>query len=152
LDKQITQIDAALNKMTDRGQAASSLRAADQQRKTREQLIKRKDDHVKNIFTYTSEKLRYETEATKLEAEVGPVKYIAELIYQDSKNDTLERTVRYVILLLVFVFDPLAVVLLIAANHGIMQRKRLTTKPGILTIDDEVFDIDETKITTKAHI
>jgi hypothetical protein len=51
LDKQIAQIDAALSKMTDRGQAASSLQAADKQRKTRNDLVKRKDEHVKNIST-----------------------------------------------------------------------------------------------------
>jgi hypothetical protein len=142
LDKQIQQIDSALNKMTDRGQAASALKAADQQRKTRESLVKRKDDHVKNISAYTEQRIRFESEIKKLEAEVGPLRYIAELIYEVQSVDNLERSVRMVILLLVFVFDPLAIVLLIAANIGITNQKRFTKEQniGILEIDDKVLD------------
>jgi hypothetical protein len=142
LDKQIQQIDSALNKMTDRGQAASALKAADQQRKTRESLVKRKDDHVKNISAYTEQRIRSESEIKKLEAEVGPLRYIAELIYEVQSVDNLERSVRMVILLLVFVFDPLAIVLLIAANIGIINQKRFTKEQniGILEIDDKVLD------------
>ena len=142
LDKQIQQIDSALNKMTDRGQAISALKAADQQRKTRESLVKRKDDHVKNISTYTEQRIRFESEIKKLEAEVGPLRYIAELIYEVQSVDNLERSVRIVILLLVFVFDPLAIVLLIAANIGITNQKRFTKEQniGILEIDDKVLD------------
>ena len=142
LDKQIQQIDSALNKMTDRGQAASALKAADQQRKTRESLVKKKDDHVKNISTYTEQRIRSESEIKKLEAEVGPLRYIAELIYEVQSVDNLERSVRMVILLLVFVFDPLAIVLLIAANIGIINQKRFTKEQniGILEIDDKVLD------------
>jgi hypothetical protein len=142
LDKQIQQIDAALNKMTDRGQAATALKAADQQRKTRESLVKRKDDHVKNISTYTEQRIRLESDIKKLEAEVGPLKYISELIYEVQSVDNLERSVRMVILLLVFVFDPLAIVLLIAANIGITNQKRFTKEQniGILEIDDKVLD------------
>ena len=142
LDKQIQQIDSALNKMTDRGQAASALKAADQQRRTRESLVKRKDDHVKNISAYTEQRIRFESEIKKLEAEVGPLRYIAELIYEVQSVDNLERSVRMVILLLVFVFDPLAIVLLIAANIGITNQKRFTKEQniGILEIDDKVLD------------
>lgn len=150
LERQIEQIDAAVAKMTDRGQAANSLRAADQQRKTRDALVKRKDDHVKNISQFTTEKIKLESEVRKLEAEVGPLKYIADLIYDKSDEEQLEKAVRYVIILLVLVFDPLAVVLLIAANHGLVKtvdnkpkrgRPPKTKSPKInaLKIDDKVF-------------
>ena len=60
-------------------------------------------------------KYAIEAEARVLEAEVGPVKYIAELVYgSDADKDTLEEAVRWVIIILVLVFDPLAVVLVIA--------------------------------------
>ena len=112
--------------MTDRGQAATALKAADQQRKTRESLVKRKDDHVKNISIYTEQRIKLESEFKKLEAEVGPIRYIADLVYEVQSTENLERSVRMVILLLVFVFDPLAIVLLIAANIGITNQKRFT--------------------------
>jgi len=152
LNKQIQQIDAAINKMTDRGQANSSLRAADQQRKTRDSLVLKKDIHVKNISTLTQERIKYESESRKLEAEVGPIKYIAELIYENGEAANLERAVRYVIILLVLVFDPLAVILLIAANQGIAEQKVTIKKTVIrkkkkqLTSDQKALKIDSDKV------
>jgi len=62
-------------------------------------------------------------EKLALEVEVGPLKYIAELIYGDQARDFFDEAVRWVILLIVFVFDPLAVLLLIAANMTLTQPK-----------------------------
>lgn len=59
-------------------------------------------------------KYAIEGQARVLEAEVGPVKYIAELVYGETNKDVLEEAVRWVIIILVVVFDPLAVVLVIA--------------------------------------
>ena len=70
-----------------------------------------------------TEQLVYEKEYRKLEAEVGPIKYIAELIYGDVDRGLLEDAVRWVIIILVIVFDPLAVALLIAWND-IIKRER----------------------------
>jgi hypothetical protein len=140
IDKQINQIDSALNKMTDRGQAASSLQAADRQRKTRNDLSKKREEHVKDLSQLTAEKIRLSSGIKKLEAEVGPLKYISDLIYDVPSTDNLERSVRMVILLIVSVFDPLAVVLLIAANQGLRKNELTSTsKPNsILMIDDNV--------------
>ena len=57
----------------------------------------------------------------KIEAEVGPIKYVAELIYGEKAQDNFDKSVRFVILILIFVFDPLAVLLLIAANISLRQ-------------------------------
>ena len=62
-------------------------------------------------------------EKLAIEVEVGPLKYIAELIYGDQARDFFDEAVRWVILLIVFVFDPLAVLLLIAANMTLTQPK-----------------------------
>lgn len=56
-----------------------------------------------------------------VEKELGPLKYVAEMIYADQSSENLDRAVRLFILLLVVVFDPLAVILLIAANKSLMQ-------------------------------
>ena len=64
------------------------------------------------------EKFGYEKEYRKLEAEVGPIKYIAEFIYGEQANQSLlESAVRWVIIIIIFVFDPLAVLLLIASQY-----------------------------------
>ena len=144
VDKQVTQIDNALSKMTDRGQAASSLQAADKQRKSRTDLIKKRDDYVKNLSELMSQRISITSGIKKLEAEVGPLKYIAEMAYSSTSADQLDRAVRMVILLLVAVFDPLAVLLLLAANQG-LSKNELTNplrRDSILMIDDTVLGDD----------
>jgi hypothetical protein len=72
----------------------------------------------KNIDDVREEKFGYEKEYRKLEAEVGPIKYIAEFIYgENADNNLLEEAVRWVIIVIIFVFDPLAVLLLIASQY-----------------------------------
>jgi len=72
----------------------------------------------KSIDDVREEKFGYEKEYRKLEAEVGPIKYIAEFIYgEQADQNLLEAAVRWVIIIIIFVFDPLAVLLLIASQY-----------------------------------
>ena len=71
------------------------------------------------IDEYLDEKSKYELEIKNFEVEVGPLKYISALVYGDKALDYLDKAVRAVILILVFVFDPLAVLLVVAANISI---------------------------------
>ena len=86
-------------------------------------------------------------ESLAIEVEVGPLKYIAELIYgQDDARNHFDRAVRFVIILLVSVFDPLAVILLLAATMGFTTRKqsRMFTEDGKLKVEREnVVDVEE---------
>jgi hypothetical protein len=71
------------------------------------------------ISKLNEEKAPLKKELRKVEAEVGPIKYIAALIYGDEINDTiLEKSVRWVIILIVLIFDPLAVVMLLASQYS----------------------------------
>ena len=66
----------------------------------------------------TEEKYTLEASNRQLEAEVGPIKYIAEFVYgETATQNLLEEAVRWVIILIIFVFDPLAVLLLIASQY-----------------------------------
>ena len=70
------------------------------------------------LDTLTEEKFTLEAEYRKLEAEVGPIKYIAEFIYgEQADKNLLEEAVRWVIIVIIVVFDPLAVLLLIASQY-----------------------------------
>ena len=81
------------------------------------ELIKIKNANAE-IDALTEKKYTIEAEYRKLEAEVGPIKYIAEFIYgEEADRDLLEEAVRWVIILIIFVFDPLAVLLLIASQY-----------------------------------
>ncbi len=79
-----------------------------------EQLLKIKDSNDR-IDLLIDEKFDIQKEYRKLEADVGPIKYIAEFIYGEKADaDLLERAVRWVIIVIVIVFDPLAIMLVLA--------------------------------------
>ena len=89
----------------------------------REELNASIDNAVAAIDTLSEEKLLLETEQLLIEVEVGPLLYVAEMIYGDTDKETLDKTVRFVIILLILVFDPLAILLVVAANMSIKERK-----------------------------
>ena len=77
--------------------------------------IKTANDSIDKL---TEEKYTLEIEYRKLEAEVGPIKYIAEFVYgEEADKNMLEKAVTWVIIIIIFVFDPLAVLLLIASQY-----------------------------------
>ena len=106
-----------------------------------------------NIDRITNEKFALQAEARKLEAEVGPVKYLAEFIYEDADRTTLEDAVRWVILIIIFVFDPLAVALLISAQYIFEWRREerngRTNKLTNRSIQDD--DVEHNERDREAH-
>jgi hypothetical protein len=83
------------------------------------------DTEQKSIDEVREEKFNYEKTYRKLEAEVGPIKYIAEFIYgEQADQNLLEAAVRWVIIIIIFVFDPLAVLLLIASQYTFSWRSQ----------------------------
>jgi len=73
------------------------------------------------IVVLKDEKFEAESKVRDLEREVGPIKYVAELLYGASDQDVMDKAIRIFILLFVFVFDPLAVMMLIAANQTLLR-------------------------------
>ena len=79
------------------------------------------DNIYVEIATLKDEKFGAEQKVRTLDREVGPIKYLAQLIYGNDDRDVLDQAIRLFILLLVFVFDPLAVMLVIAANQTLLR-------------------------------
>ena len=99
-----------------------------------ETLINEQQEKIKTanleIETLTQQKYTLEIEYRKFEVEVGPIKYIADLIYGDnSDKNMLEHAVRWVIILIVAVFDPLAAMMLLAATESMMWIRQRLPKP-----------------------
>jgi hypothetical protein len=100
----------------------------------------------KEIDNFTDEKFSMKTEINLAEVETGPIRYVASMLYDDVSERELERAVRWIIILLIFVFDPLAVVLVIAANISLrdyrkerkMATRTITVMPDLS--DKEVID------------
>lgn len=82
------------------------------------------------LASLQDQKLELSQKNLAVEKELGPLKYVAELIYTDQSEDNLDRAVRLFILLLVSVFDPLAVILLIAANKSLMNHGVVLEAPA----------------------
>ena len=97
------------------------------------------------IAKLNEERAPIASEVRKVEAEVGPIKYIAALIYEETASeDILEKAVRIVIMMIVLVFDPLAVLLLIAANWQMRKDKGELIHPTVpLYVADEVKPSEE---------
>jgi hypothetical protein len=124
--KELTQLDAQVDQTIARTTEASGTDRAIAirrgQQKDRARILNEIGQAQTKIAKYNEERAPIASEVRKVEAEVGPIKYIAALIYGDeSATDTsmLEKAVRIVTILIVIVFDPLAVLLLIAANWNL---------------------------------
>ena len=79
------------------------------------------DEYFLNVDTLKAERFSLSNAVRTLEAEVGPLKYVAELVYGNDLQNNLDKAVRFVILILIFVFDPLAVCMIIAANISLIR-------------------------------
>ena len=110
-------------------------------------LLKTKIEGLENeIDDLTDEKYERKTKLNLAEVEVGPIRYVASMLYDDVSDSQLEQAVRWIIVLLIFVFDPLAVVLVIAANISLrdyrrerkMATKTVTVMPDLS--DKEIID------------
>ena len=120
-EKTLAQLDKALDVYIDKEYVSRGLKERKKQKEERELLNKTINEAMEKIAELNNSKSSINIEQLKLEADVGPLKYVAELIYGDNAKDHFDSAVRIIILILIFVFDPLAVLLLIAANISLNQ-------------------------------
>jgi uncharacterized coiled-coil protein SlyX len=119
LEQMDAQVDQLLGRTTDDKGANRAVQVRKQQKSERARLNQEIQDDQALIAKTNEEAAPVRAEVRKVEAEVGPIKYIAALIYGDNPNgDLLERAVRWVIILIVLVFDPLALMLMLAAQSS----------------------------------
>lgn len=104
------------------------------------------------------QKTTLETEYRKIEAEVGPIKFVAQMFYGETvTQNILEESVRYMILILIFVFDPLAMLMLIASNQGMREirevwsKKRNTNNVIVIESHNPAPSMSDVDFTTKSE-
>ena len=83
------------------------------------------DQSLNKINELSDKKSGIRTEQLKIEADLGPIKYVAEFIYGDEAVNHFDKAVRIIIIILIFVFDPVAVLMLISANISFKERRML---------------------------
>lgn len=126
-DKQIEQLDKSLQAIIDKGKsskdAKSAVQETDKQRKNRTELVNQKSAVFDSISKLELEKTQLQNTVKKQEVEVGPLKYLASLFNDNVTEQHLEQAVRILILCLIFVFDPLAIALIVASNTKVSYYK-----------------------------
>jgi len=121
------------------------------QQPQRDQLKAIIDESFDSIDEYEDEKLTLNQELNELELEVGPVKYIAAIIYEEP-DDNLERAVRIVILAFIFVFDPMAIMLLMAGNYTLMRHQHFFDDEGDDLLKPSTPQAPQKKVTPNADM
>jgi hypothetical protein len=144
--KALRQMDDAVDQTMSRSNDEKGADKAAQLRRSqaRERGVLQNDIATaqKKIAALNEERAPIASELRKVEAEVGPVKYIAALIYGDNPEaNILEKAVRWVIILLVIVFDPLAIMMLLGATESLKWEKERTIIPR--KEDDDAGKLDD---------
>jgi hypothetical protein len=156
--KALAQMDAQVDQRLARGDSESGAERAVQIRRQqageRSKLQAEIQAAQKEIAKLNEQRAPIASQLRKVEAEVGPIKYIASVIYGDNPDaTTLERAVRWVTILIVFVFDPLAIILILAANNSMKweQEDRLKANQTFTTPKSDV-PLDMTHMTPWPHV
>jgi len=110
-------VDQVMGRSTDEKGADKAVQIRRAQQKERARLLAEIEAEQKKVIVFNEERAPIAAEVRKVEAEVGPIKYIAAFVYGDNPDaNILEKAVTWVIILIVIVFDPLAVIMLLAAQ------------------------------------
>lgn len=146
--KALKQLDEAVDQVMGRSNDEKGAERAVQIRRSQQaergRLLKEIGESQKKITALNEERAPLAAEFRKVEAEVGPIKYIAALVYGDSADqNVLEKAVRFVIIMIVLVFDPLALTLILAANKQFEWARQ--GRGGWAHDDDEHFQAELAK-------
>lgn len=132
--KIVDQLDKALDKVIDKD-ADKGLIERQKQITERNRANNIIANSSKKITDLSNQKLKYDKDQLAIDKEVGPFKYVAEILFGDADDGNLDRAVRFIIICLILVFDPLAVLMLVAVNVSIKEYQR--TK-GIKNKEEEL--------------
>ena len=144
-------VDQVLGRSTDEKGADKAVALRRSQQKERVRLQNEISQSQKSIAELNDARAPIAAEVRKVEAEVGPIKYIAALIYGDNTDQNmLESAVRWVIILLVIVFDPLAIALVLAANQSkVWDKEKVEEMPEEKPIVNELEE--DSKLVAEAN-
>lgn len=133
LDESVDQIMARSTSEAGASKAAGLRRSQQAERK---RLLENIEAEQKRVSDLTEESAASRSDLRQIEAKVGPIKYIANFVYGEASADLLDKSVTWIIILLIFVFDPLAVLMMIAANYSLKMHN------GALSDSNERLDAE----------
>jgi hypothetical protein len=118
-------VDQVMARSSDEKGADKAVAIRRSQQKERSRLLSEIEAEQKEVAQLNERRAPLSAEVRKIEAEIGPIKYVAELIYGASTEDMIGKAVRLIIMSLIFVFDPLAILLVIAGNMSLLARENI---------------------------
>jgi hypothetical protein len=131
-------VDQILGRSTDEKGADKAVAVRRSQQKERTRLQNEISQSQKSIAELNDARAPIAADVRKVEAEVGPIKYVAELVYGESSTEMIDKAVRLMIILIIFVFDPLAILLLIAANMELKKTvQKVIVEPVVIEKKEE---------------
>ena len=142
-------VDQTMGRSTDEKGAATAQAIRRSQQKDRTRILQEIQQSQSVIAKYSEERAPLSTELKKVEADIGPIKYIAALAYgSEATGDVIDKAVRMVIMLIIVVFDPLAILLLIAYNMSIKQKEDVEdfferAKENAKKLDEDAKQVDD---------
>jgi hypothetical protein len=140
-------VDQVMGRSSDEKGADKAVAIRRGQQKERARILVDIEAEQKKITSLNEERAPLAAEFRKVESEVGPIKYIAALVYGDNPDsNVLERAVRLVIIMIVLVFDPLALTLILAANKQFQWAREGT---GGFVHDEPKYEPDDGPLTEK---
>jgi hypothetical protein len=125
-------VDQIMVRSSDEKGAEKAVSVRKTQQKDRSRISQENEDSQKIISTLNEERAPLSVTLQKTESDFGPIKYVAELIYSSDDRSIIDKAVRLLIIMIVSVFDPLAVLLLIAANYSL--QREITNKKEEMTV------------------
>lgn len=141
--REIKQMDEAVDQIMARSQdekgAEKSVALRKSQQRDRTRISQEIEAEQKRLSELNNEAAPIRAQVRQVEAEVGPLKYIAAFAYGETDQTVLEKSVTWVIILLIMVFDPLAIVLLLASQ---ISFQNLRTQKNPVEVSTEIPTID----------
>lgn len=116
INKRIKVIDDVVDEASSKGYVSKALQLNKKYEKDKNDLYEKKAEFESDKLTLEEEKIKLQNEKVQKESKVGPIKYVAKLIYDDVDDKQLDTAVRWLIITLIVVFDPLAIALLLGTG------------------------------------
>jgi hypothetical protein len=139
-------VDQVMGRSTDEKGADKAVALRRTQQKERARLLAEIEAEQKKVSSLSEERAPIAAEVRKVEAEVGPIKYIAAFVYGDTDTTVLEKAVTWVIIILIVVFDPLAVILLLSSQisfQNFREREKTSINDFVPQPQEYIPDPDE---------
>ena len=148
-------VDQVMGRSSDEKGADKAVALRRGQQKERARLQSEIASEQKIVAAISEERAPIAAEVRKVEAEVGPIKYIAAFIYGDNPDaNVLEKAVTWVIIIIVIVFDPLAVILLLASQYSFQWFRKQdeedpepNTPPAVIAQNEPKYEPDDGPLT-----